>query len=166
MIKINSTILYGSEVCRVTDIKKMTFGKTTREYFVLSPIYDEKNTIFAPTDSPKVLEKIKQILSSEEIISLIKNMPDKAPLWVDDDKERALLYHNTFEKGERAQIIRMIKTLYERKIELAEKGKKLRSADESAFARAEKMIYDEFALVLDIKREEVVPFILKHIEEI
>ena len=36
--------------------------------------------------------------------------------------------------------------------------------DEIIFERAEKIIYDEFALVLNIKREEVVPFILKQVK--
>lgn len=165
MIKLNSTIIYGSQVCKVTDIKNMTFGKVTRQYYVLSPIYDDKNTIYAPTDNPKVLEKIKGILSAEEIVELIRNMPQNEPLWAEDDKERAQLYSEVFERGDRVEIIRMIKTLFEKQKELAEKGRKLRSADETAFKRAEKMIYDEFALVLDIKREEVVPFVLKHIEE-
>ena len=165
MIKVNSTIIYGAEVCKVTNIKSMTISNVTRKYYVLSPIYDDKNIIYAPTDNPKVLEKIKETLSAEEILALIRNMPENEPLWVEDDKERAILYRETFEKGDRTDIIRMIKTLFEKREELNTKGRRLRSTDEIAFQRAEKMIYDEFALVLDIKREDVVPFILTHIEE-
>ena len=108
---------------------------------------------------------MKEILSPEEIKELIHSLPDKEPLWSDDDKERAELYREIFEKGERGDIIRVIKTLYDKKTELSEKGKKLRSHDEAVFNRAEKMIYDEFALVLDIKREDVVPFILENINK-
>lgn len=166
MIKINSTIIYGSQVCKVKDVRSMTVGKVTREYYVLAPVYDDKNIIYAPTDNPKVLEKIKEILSAEEIAELIRNMPENVSLWVDDDKERAVLYRETLEKGNRTDVIRMIKTLYEKRKELNAKGKKLHSADEIAFQRAEKMIYDEFALVLDIKREEVTPFILQQIKSV
>lgn len=166
MIKINSTIIYGSQVCKVTGIKTMTIGKVTREYYVLTPVYDDKNTIYAPTDNPKVLEKIREILSAEEIAELIRSMPENVSLWVDDDKERAVLYRETLEKGDRTDIISMIKTLYQKRKELNTKGKKLHSADEMAFQRAEKMIYDEFALVLDIKRDEVTPFILQQIKTV
>lgn len=164
MIKVNSTIIYGSQVCKVSEIKNMTFGKVTREYYILSPVYDDKNVIYVPTDNPKLKEKMREILSSEEIFALIANMPDNEKLWIEDDKERAALYKDTLEKGNREDIIRIIKTLYEHKCDLQTRGKKLHSADESAFQRAEKMIYDEFALVLDIKREEVTPFILRQIE--
>ncbi len=164
MIKVGSTIIYGSEVCKVTDIKNVTFGKVTREYYVLSPVYDEKNVIYAPTDNPKLKEKMKEILSSEEIIELIRNMPENESFWIEDDKERVAAYKETLEKGNREDVIRIIKTLYEHKCEVQSKGKKLHSMDEILFQRAEKMIYDEFALVLDIKREEVTPFILRQIE--
>ncbi len=164
MIKVNSTIIYGSEVCKVTDIKKMTFGKVTREYYVLAPVYDEKNVIYAPTDNPRLKEKMKEILSSEEIIELIRNMPENENFWIEDDNARAAAYKETLEKGNREDVIRIIKTLYEHKCEVESRGKKLHSMDEILFRRAEKMIYDEFALVLDIKREEVTPFILRQIE--
>ena len=164
MIQINSTIIYGSQVCKVTDIKNMTFGKITREYYVLKPVYDENNIIYAPIDNPKLKEKMREILSAEEITQLIKNMPQKEVFWIEDDKARAAAYKETLEKGDREDVIRIIKTLYEHKCEVEAKGKKLHSMDDIIFQRAEKMIYDEFALVLDIKREEVTPFILRQIE--
>lgn len=164
MIALNSTIIYASSVCKVKEIKKMTVGKNTREYYVLVPVYDDKNTIYVPTDNPTLLQKMRKILSAEEITELINAMPDNEAIWIEDDKARSEAYKKILEQGNRAEIIRIIKTLYERRLTLMSEGKKLHSADEIIFARAEKMIYDEFALVLDIKREEVTPFILKQIE--
>ena len=159
MIKANSTIVYGSQVCKVSEIKKMTFGKTERQYYVLNPVYDEKNVIYVPVDNQALTEKMKEILSAQELYELINNMPENESVWIEDDKLRAETYKNILNSGSREEIIKIIKTLYERK----ENVKKLHSSDEIIFARAEKAIYDEFALVLDIKREEVTPFILKQI---
>ena len=44
-----------------------------------------------------------------------------------------------------------------------EQGKKLHQADEQIFRRAETLLYNELALVLDIKPEQVVPFINEQI---
>ncbi len=164
MLKVGSTIIYGSQVCKVAAVEKKTLGKITRDYYVLSPIYDAKNTIFVPTDNPKLLDKIREILSAEEIITLIDSMPDNEPLWFNDDKERTAAYKEILERGTREDIVRIIKTLYEKRQELTAVGKKLHNVDEMIFERAERIIYDEFALVLDIKREEVTPFILKQIK--
>lgn len=164
MVKVNSTIVYGSQVCKVTATVDMTVGKVTRNYYVLTPVYDEKNVIYVPSDNPKLTEKMKEILSAEEIYALIKNMPENESFWIEDSKERAAVYKETIEKGNREDIIRIIKTLYEHKCQLEAAGRKLHSMDEVIFHRAEKTIYDEFALVLNIKRDEVTPFILKQIE--
>jgi CarD family transcriptional regulator len=56
----------------------------------------------------------------------------------------------------------MIKTLNERQDELTEKGRKLSAQDSDFKKRAEALINDEFALVLDIEPDEVLPFIIEH----
>ena len=57
----------------------------------------------------------------------------------------------------------MVKTLYLRRKELAESGKKLRSTDENYLNLAENMLFEEFAYALDIDRSEVVKYIEDHI---
>ena len=45
-----------------------------------------------------------------------------------------------------------------------EKGKKLHVNDARIFIEAEKMLYEEFAHVLHIEREQVLPFIMEQME--
>lgn len=163
-MKIGATIVYGTQICKITDKKPQTFGKTTREYYVLAPVFDEKNTIYVPCDNEKLIAKMKKILSAEEIYALIRSMPQSESVWIEDGKERTQKYKEIIEKGDREEIIKIIKTLFEHKTEMEAKGRKLHAADEIVLSRAEKMIYEEFALVLDIKKEEVVPFITEQIE--
>ena len=51
----------------------------------------------------------------------------------------------------------------QQKLKLKEAGKKLHTSDEQFFREAEKVIYDEFALVLNLRYDEVLPFIVKEI---
>lgn len=164
MLEKGATIVYGSQICTMTDIKDMTFGKITRKYYVLSPVWDDKNVIYVPTDNETLLAKMKRILSAEEIYALVKSIPSKETAWIEDDKERAQQYRKIIENANREEIIRVIKTLFERKKELEAVGRKLHSADVAILDKAEKVIYEEFALVLDIKKENVVPFIAEQIE--
>lgn len=46
----------------------------------------------------------------------------------------------------------------------AAKGKKLYKNDEKVMKEAEKMLYEEFAHVLDIRPDQVLPFIMQQIE--
>ena len=62
-------------------------------------------------------------------------------------------------------IIKLIKTLYLKKQEKAKEGKKLMIGDEKLMQEAEKILHQELALILDIKPEEVAPFITSELKE-
>lgn len=164
-MKIGSTIIYGTQVCRITDKAPRTFGKVTRDYYVLTPVSDERNAIFVPADNENLIAKMKKILSPEEIKALIATLPREETPWIDEDKERAVAFKEIMDRGDRKEIMLMIKALFTRKQELEAKGRRLHSADEMMLSRAERVIYEEFSLVLDIKKEDVVPFITAEIEE-
>ena len=63
------------------------------------------------------------------------------------------------------ELIQMIKALYFHKQKREADGKNLYLSDERFFKEAERILYDEFQYVLNIKREELLPFIFQKIEE-
>jgi CarD family transcriptional regulator len=83
---------------------------------------------------------------------------------VENDNERKDLYRKILAGNDRTSLIRMIKSLYSHQVVQKAKGKKLHMQDERFMKEAETVLYDEFAHVLSIKREEVLPFIAQQIE--
>ena len=59
--------------------------------------------------------------------------------------------------------MRMLRTVYLYGEERKSMGKKLHLADEKFLKDGEKLLYEEFAHVLKLKKEEVLPFIMKQI---
>ena len=59
----------------------------------------------------------------------------------------------------------MIRLLYLRREMLQETGKRLRTNDEQMLRDAEKLLNDEFALVLEIKEREVPEYIRSRVEK-
>ena len=108
---------------------------------------------------------MRHVLPEEEILALIEGMPDEQAHWIENDEERKTAYRETLSTGDRPGLIRMIKSLYLRQKEMKGNGKHLRAADERFFKEAERMLYDEFALVLGMEPEEVLPFILERIQD-
>lgn len=163
--EVNDSVLYGAEgVCRITEICEQDFlGKRAR-YYVLKPVYMPGSTIFVPVDNPVLVAKMRRILSPDEIRGLIKTMPDEAMLWIDNDNARRERYREILQSGDRAQLVGLIKALYCRQQEQQAKGRKLHAADERYLHEAEKILYEEFAHVLRIKRDEVLPFIMEQIQ--
>ena len=99
-------------------------------------------------------------MTKEEVYDLIKTMPDNETIWIDDMNLRKETYNEILKKGNKKDIVKLIKTLYMEKLRKKEEGKKLNAGDEKIMNEAEKLLHEEFALVLNIKVDEVLPFIL------
>ncbi len=163
--EVNDSVLYGAEgVCRIAEISEQDFMGRRAKYYVLRPVYHAGSTIFVPVETETLVAKMRRILSPEEIRELIKTMPDEAVFWIDNDNERRERYREIIGRGDRAQLVGLIKALYHRHEEQQAKGRKLHAADERFLHDAEKILYEEFAHVLKIKRDEVLPFILEQIQ--
>ncbi len=165
MYQVGDTVLYGAEgVCVIDDISSRDFGGEKREYYVLKPVHQSGSTFYLPTCSPAVKDKLKKILSSEQIYELIRAMPEEGSIWIEDENERKQKYKEIIQSGDRLELIRMIRTLYFHREELKEAGRKFHLCDEHFMKEAEKLLYDEFAHVLNIPPEQVLPFIVEQVE--
>ncbi len=165
MFQVNDTILYGVHgVCRITDITTKNLCGNTMEYYVLQQVYDMKSVLFVPTQNPALTDKMKKILSPAEIYDMIQAMPDEKTIWIPNEPQRKERYAAILKSGDRTELIRMIKTLHLHKNEQLQKGKKMHMADERFLHDAESLLHEEFAHVLKIKREQVLPFILEQVD--
>lgn len=165
MLKIGETVQYsGNGVCVVEDIRNENFGSGNEKYYVLRPISSGYNTFYIPVDNGKMLSKIRKVLSVEEVNEIIKGMPESDFEWIENDLERKEVYKKIIFGGDCREIVRVIKAIYFRGEALKEQGKKLHMVDEHMLKDAENLLYDEFAAVLKIKKEEVLPFIIRTLE--
>lgn len=166
MFKIKDTVLYGAEgVCQIVAVTKENFGLGTLEYYVLRPIYKDSLTIYVPTGNDHLLSKMRRILSREEILEIIQSMPEETLLNINDEDLRELKYQEIINSGDRRAVVKLIKTIYFRQEGRRKQRKKPYALDERFLKEAEKLLYDEFALVLEVKPNQVLPFILNQIEQ-
>ena len=135
------------------------------EYYVLKPVYDPNSTIFVPLHNAKLTDKMRYVLSAEEIYELIQEMPDENTIWIEEESKRREQYKKILASGDRKDLVCLIKTLYLQQQKLKENGKKLHMAEDRFMKDAEKMLYEEFAHVLTIERDQVLPFIMDQMEE-
>lgn len=165
MYQVGDLVQYGMNgVCRVTEIREEAFGGKKEMYYILTSVGRKNNTVYVPVANEKLVGKMRRILKPDEIYAIIEAMPDEKADWIEDDVARKETFRDIVKSGDCHRIMKMIKSLYLHKQELAEKGKKLHAGDEQLFREAENILHEEFAVVLHIKKEEVLPFITKQIE--
>jgi len=158
--------MYGTQgICKIVEITQKDFLGTKKEYYVLKPMSDSGATLFAPVNNEKIEGKMRRILTEEEIYALIESMPKEEANWIQNENERKEQYKRIIASGNHLELIQMIKALYIHKQKREADGKHLYLSDERFFKEAERILYDEFQYVLNIKREELLPFIFRKIEE-
>lgn len=162
MYKVNDAVVYGSQgVCIVTSIAERKFGGEIKKYLVLKPVYDRRDTIFVPLDNQLLYSRLHRVLTSEEVEQIIEHIPEDEYIWIENESERKDCYKKVLSGGNRQEISRVIKTLFFRRSEKEKIGKKLHSSDERILKEAEKLLFDEFAFVLNISPDEVLLLIRK-----
>ena len=165
MFKVNDIIKYGSNgVCRIVDISTQTFDDKDAEYYILRPIRAKDSTYFVPVQNETLVSRMHMLLTTEDLYSLIRDIPTCEAEWIDNDKKRMLEYSSVIVSGDRRNIIGVIRALYHRKTLLEKDNKRLHVADERLLKDAERIIHDEFAVVLNIEPSEVSAFIARNLE--
>jgi CarD family transcriptional regulator len=166
MFDINEYVVYGTVgVCRVVDYRKESFGSIEeKEYYILEPVHAKNSSIYVPADNQDVIRKMQPVLTVGEVYELIDSITDEETTWISNDTQRREKFSQIIKSGNRKEILKLIKALYQHREERLESGRKLYAADENILNTAERLINNEFALVLNIEPEDVVPFIRNHLK--
>ncbi|MDP4117727.1 MAG: CarD family transcriptional regulator [Bacillota bacterium] len=165
MFKVNEYVIYSTNgVCKIEAISKREVCGEAQNYYVLNPVFDEKCKFFVPVDNNRLTSKMHKVLSSKEVYELIKSIPSEENIWIENENDRKEKYKQILENGDREKIMRIIKTLQVRRKERVKNNKKLRLVDEKLLGDAEKFLYEEFAYVLNINCDQVLPFITQQIK--
>ena len=159
MFQVNDTVSYGTHgVCQITEIGEKNLTGKSMEYYILKPVYNENSTLYVPVHSENLTGKMRRIRE------MIRQMPYHQEDWIDNENLRKTRYRELLTDGNRTELLKMLRTLYLHQQEQISKGKKLHNTDERFFREAEKLLFDEIALVLHIKPSQVLPFILEQIQ--
>lgn len=157
MFKQGDTVMYGNHgVCRITDVREETFGPVRQMYYVLQPKKDTRSTFYCPVAQEA---RLRALLTKDEVYRLIREMPQTATAWEEDDNTRREAFAAILKSGDHAEVVRLIKTVYLQRQRRAEEGKRLHLADERALQEAERILYEEIAFVMEIPPDEVVAYI-------
>lgn len=165
MFKVNDYIMYGMMgVCQVIDITTESFIKNTqKEYYVLNHIYSNNTIIKIPVDNEKI--PMRKILSKDDVSILIKSMPNKETIWIDDDRKRNEQFKLMLKRGNIEDLVQLVRSIYLEKEEKKAIGKKIYKADDDIMEEAERLLNEELATILSISPNEVSSYITSNISQ-
>lgn len=162
MFEVGEYVVCGNKgVCVVEKITTLDIAGVDkeREYYILKPKYQKGSTVYVPVDAPK--ESMRRVIDRAEAQKLIDTIQDVPVLAITNEKLSEQVYRESLKSGNCEEWIRIIKTIWLRKQERMQAGRKVTAVDAKYFHIAEESLYGELAVALDLERDEVEAYIEK-----
>ena len=154
-------VTYGPQgIYRIENISEQNLTGKKVKYYILKSVKGNNSTIYVPVDNETLVGKIRPVLSADQVYRLNDDLE-----WIENDDDRKTQFKAIISESAPEKLAQLIKMVYIHQRELEGMGKKLHVADERAFKEAERILYDEFSLVLDVKSDSVPSFIQAAIGE-
>ena len=160
MFQIGDQVVYGVHgVCQIIDLQIQKINYKKVEYYVLEPIRQPGARFFVPSQIEIASSKLRPVLTRVEVDQLLRSAKNAEDRWTDDENLRKQLYRDLISTCDRCAILRMIRSLHNHKDIQLQTGKKFHISDANFLKDAEKMIYSEIALVLEMPYEDIEAYI-------
>ena len=166
MFQVNDVVIYGHHgVCEITDIGtlKMPMADQEKLYYTLRPVYHRDSAVYAPVENRRIV--MRPVITQETAKELIEHIPRIETVWIVNEKAREVQFKEALQTCDCEELVKIIKTLYMRKQQRLENGKKVTVVDEKYFRQAEDKLYEELAFVLEMEKSEINTYISEHMEE-
>ena len=166
MFSVNDTIIYrGKGVCTVSAIEERDFCGQKGLYYILKPVYQNSSTIYVFCDNPKLVAKMKKVLTPKEVDSIISSIPAYCDCWIDNSDQRKLYYKEITEKWDIAKILGVIRCIHKKHSSKSRNEKKPHIFDLQFMQENEKIVLEEISIALGITPAEANKYIEKQLGE-
>lgn len=159
MYKVGDVIIYKRNVCRINEIKRNLFFD--KDYYVMNPIDDLSLTIEIPVDS----SCIRDVITKDAAKRLISKIPSIEIIQA-DDKVIEFEYRKLLEENNLESLVKIIKTTYLRNQERLQQKKRIGERDDCYLQQAEKRLYNELSVSLDLSFEKTKQYVIDSVENL
>lgn len=146
-------IIYRKSLCIIESIKD--------NKYILKSVEDPTLKMQVPINMPY----LRKLVSKQEIEKIIKKIPS-IPIIDIPDKQLENTYKELLASATFEDLIKIIKTTYIRNNNRKLKNKKISDRDKYYFNLAEKYLYEEFSVVLNLSYEDTKNYIINKINNI
>lgn len=166
MFEKGEYLIYGHNgICKVEDMTHLNLSGVDKGklYYVLAPVNKKESRIYYPVDREKD-GRARRIITREEAEQLLQEIPQIEQIKVTNDKLREDAYKQALYSSDCRKWVSIIKTLFLRRQDRLQHGKRVASVDERYMKMAEDAFYSEVAFVMGKEKEEIENFVISQIE--
>lgn len=150
-------------ICKIDGTVTMNTPNGNKEYYLLIPLNEASAKIYIPLDSAS--RRIRYAMNREAAMQLINCIKNINEAYIENEKEREKVYKAAISSCDPQKLVGIIKTLYLRRLEREQSGKRNTVVDERYFKLAENQLHSELSFALQIEKEQVIAMITQCILE-
>lgn len=158
MFKVGDFVIYRRDVCQIKEIKEKLFFD--KDYYIMSTIDDDSLIIKVPVEASCYL---REVVSKKKANDLISQIPSIDMIDA-DDKDLEYEYKRLLDEGTLENLVKIIKTAYLRNQERLNQKKKIGEKDDNYFQLAEKRLYNELSVSLDLTFDETKQYVIDSVK--
>lgn len=118
-------VIYGNEgVCEVAGVSEMSINNKCARYYELIPKYRKNTSVLVPVDNEKLTAENAPILSKEDVIKLIGEIPDVECEWIENENLRKERYKQMLVSKDRRELVSINQDNRRSQRGMRKKGKK------------------------------------------
>ena len=166
MFQVNDHVVYGNYgICVVKAIGSLEMDSVVKDrlYYMLEPLYSEKNTIYTPVDKE---DSMRCAITEQEAWKLIDGIQAQEMIQVADEKRAEQAYREIMRTNECSGWSRIIKTIYLKNRKRLAEGKRYTAKDDIYLRLAEDFLFRELAAALKVKKEDVESIISDRVKQL
>ena len=145
-------IVYRKETCKIIEKED--------GYYRLVPVNDTSIKYKVPVDS----NFLKKVITKEEIDRLLLEIPEINTIDL-GEKQIEQEYKELMKSGTHEDLVKIIKTSYLRNQIRILNNKRISEIDDEYFRRAEKYLYEEIGIVLNLSFENTKEYIINKLKK-
>lgn len=145
-------IVYRKETCKIIEKEE--------GYYRLVPVNDTSIKYKVPVDS----NFLKKVITKEEIDRLLLEIPEINTIDL-GEKQIEQEYKELMKSGTHEDLVKIIKTSYLRNQIRILNNKRISEIDDEYFRRAEKYLYEEIGIVLNLSFENTKEYIINKLKK-
>ena len=145
-------IVYRKETCKIIEKED--------GYYRLVPVNDTSIKYKVPIDS----NFLKKVITKEEIDRLLLEIPEINTIDL-GEKQIEQEYKELMKSGTHEDLVKIIKTSYLRNQIRILNNKRISEIDDEYFKRAEKYLYEEIGIVLNLSFENTKEYIINKLKK-
>ncbi|MGN0299391.1 MAG: CarD family transcriptional regulator [Lachnospiraceae bacterium] len=151
-------------VCKIEGVVQMDmFHKNeVKDYYLLIPLEQNCSKIYVSVE--RADSQLRKAVNEQEAWSIIDEIPEIEETWIQNDREREMIYRQAIQSCDLKALVGIIKNMYHRRERRVAQGKKNTAVDEKYFKLAENHLYGELAFALGKKKDEMEELITKRVQ--